>query len=283
MVNPISHIFILLLLLLPFSACDRSKSVSAATSGIEQSDSIPEEVKKLVSIVAEDDSAAFSTIVSYPLSRPYPLKDIETSEQMRQYYSVLVDDSLKSVIVTSRPEDWEKYGWRGWGLKGGAYVWLDTEIYDVSYLSARERMMLDSLTARDMGSIEEPLRKGWSPVMCLKGMENGTVYRIDSSHDSHDGTEEPCYRMLVYNVGSQLSGKPSMILTGHKETEGSAGTATYFFVSDDGVKAVYMADIPDGSQPHIEFCFPASECDSLVHVSRAYWLDLETDSKTDRP
>lgn len=66
MVNPISHIFILLLLLLPFSACDRSKSVSAATSGIEQSDSIPEEVKKLVSIVAEDDSAAFSTIVSYP-------------------------------------------------------------------------------------------------------------------------------------------------------------------------------------------------------------------------
>ena len=89
--------------------------------------------------------------------------------------------------------------------------------------------------------------------------------------------------MLVYNVGSQLSGKPSMILTGHKETEGSAGTATYFFVSDDGVKAVYMADIPDGSQPQIEFCFPASECDSLVHVSRAYWLDLETDSKTDRP
>ena len=134
MANPISHIFILLLLLLPFSACDRSKSVSAATSGIEQSDSIPEEVKKLVSIVAKDDSAAFSTIVSYPLSRPYPLKDIETSEQMKQYYSVLVDDSLKSVIVTSRPEDWEKYGWRGWGLKGGAYVWLDTEIYDVSYL-----------------------------------------------------------------------------------------------------------------------------------------------------
>lgn len=271
MVNSISQIFVFLLLLLPLSACNGGKSAKTDIGEIEHCDSIPDGIKRLVRAVAENDSADFSALVSYPLSRPYPLHDIETPEQMRDYYSVMVDDSLKDVITHSIPSDWVEYGWRGWSLKGGNYLWLDEDLYDVSYVSAREKMMLDSLTLRELNSLDSTLRSGWMPVMCLKGLENGAVYRIDSSRDN-DGA--PHYRMLVYQEGTSLGGKPSIVLQGHKEVEGTAGTTTYFFISDNGIRALYEADIPDGSAPKIEFTYPDAVEDSIIPVTRAYWLDL---------
>lgn len=271
MVNSFLYIIALLPLLLPLSACSGAESSKKDISRIEDCDSIPDGIKRLVKAVAEDDSTGFSALVSYPLSRPYPLRDIETAEQMMAYYPVLVDDSLKKVITESCPADWEEYGWRGWSLKGGDYVWVDSELYDVSYLSAREREMLDSLTEKDMGSVDSGFRQGWAPAMCLQGIENGEVYRVDSSRDENG---MPHYRMLVYHSGADLHGKPSLIMTGHKETEGTARTAVYFFTSDTGVHAIYIADIPDGSVPEIEFTDADHATDSVVPVARAYWLDL---------
>ena len=273
MVNSISHIFAFLLLVLPLYACSGDKSAKTDIAEIENCDSIPDGIKRLVKAVAEDDSVGFSAMVSYPLARPYPLRDIESAEQMKGYYPILVDDSLKSVITKSHPGDWEEYGWRGWSLKGGEYVGIDEDLYDVSYLSGRERMMLDSLTLLDIGSVDSALRHGWTPVMCLKGAENGDVYRIDSTRD-REGM--PHYRMLVYSHGSDLHGTPLLNMTGHMESEGTAGTRTYYFVSDSGLRASFSPDVPDGSSLEIEFTDTRNSTDSVVSVTRVYWLDLTT-------
>lgn len=269
MINSLTHISAILVLLLSLTGCGKKEAAQPDISELENCDSIPEGVKRLVKAVADNDSVGFSAIVSYPLARPYPLKDIENEEEMRNYYPVMVDDSLRHVLTASHPGDWEEYGWRGWSLKNGDYLWVDSDIYDVAYLSAREKAMLDSLRTREMESIEGNYRSGWSPVMCLKGTDNGAVYRIDEAEkDMEKESESSGYRLLVYAPGGDLRGVPAAVFTGNKETEGTAATVIYHFKSDGGAIATFIADVSDGSVPAIEFS------DSIVPVTRTYWLDL---------
>lgn len=269
MFNSLTHIFTLVLILLSLTGCGKKETPAPDISELENCDSIPDGVKKLVKAVADNDSVGFSAIVSYPLSRPYPLHDIENAEEMKNYYPVMVDDSLRNVLTASHPKDWEEYGWRGWSLKNGDYLWVDSDIYDISYLSARERAMLDSLKTKEMESIENNYRAGWSPVMCLKGTDNGAVYRIDAS-DKDSGIA--AYRLLVYAPGCNLRGVPAAVYTGNRDEEGTAATIVYHFKSNDGLHATFIADASDGSVPSIEFS------DSIIRVKRTYWLDLTNDT-----
>lgn len=269
MINSISHILGIVLLALPLAGCSGGTK-KADISEIEGCDSIPKSVKALVRAVADNDTVRFAEMVNYPLSRPYPLHDIEDEVQMRQYYGVMVDDSLRNVIVSSRPDDWEEYGWRGWTIGRGDYLWVDEDLYDVSYVSARERAMLDSLTTTEISTLELHLRDGWRPVMCMKGVENGSVYRIDERRNRQGAPE---YRLLGYVEGADLRSIPFENLTGHAEIEGTAGTLIYHFTSPTGAKAVFEPEVPDGSLPQIDFTSPAG-VRTAVPVVRAYWLDL---------
>lgn len=234
-------------------------------SELEKCDSIPLSIKKLVRAVADDDSVAFASLVSYPLLRPYPLHNIDTPEQMVSYYSVMVDDSLRSVLTSSRPGDWEEYGWRGWSLKRGEYVWVDADLYAVNYLSAREKVMLDSLIAADMGSLHRELAEGWVPELCLQTHRDGGVMRIDTRKDSWIS---PPYRLLIYPAGSNLRETPAYTLNGYRDSEGTAGNTFYKFGTPSGREVLVYPYMPDGSTPIVEFP------DTIVSVNHAYWLDL---------
>ena len=244
-------------------ACSRNPRPDI--SELEKCDSIPLSIKKLVKAVADNDTAAFASLVSYPLQRPYPLRNIETPQQMKGYYSVMVDDSLRRVLTSSRPGDWEEYGWRGWSLKRGEYVWVDADLYAVDYLSARERVMLDSLVAADMGTLSRDLAEGWIPELCLQTHEDNAVMRIDSRKDAHIS---PRYRLLIYPAGSDLRGAPAYTLNGYRDSEGTAGTRVYTFGTPSGREVRFSPDIPDGSSPVVEFP------DTVVSVNQTYWLDL---------
>lgn len=244
-------------------ACSRNPRPDI--SELEKCDSIPISIKKLVRAVADDDSVTFASLVSYPLLRPYPLRNIETPKQMISYYSVMVDDSLRQVLTSSRPGDWEEYGWRGWSLKRGDYVWVDDDLYAVNYLSAREKVMLDSLIAVDMGSLNRELAEGWIPELCLQTYKDNAVMRIDTRKDSWIS---PPYRLLIYPAGSDLHGAPTYTLNGYRDSEGTAGTRVYTFGTPSGREVRFSPDIPDGSMPVVEFP------DTVVSVSQTYWLDL---------
>lgn len=234
-------------------------------SELEKCDSIPKSIKSLVKAVADNDSSAFASIVSYPLERPYPLRNIETPGQMRGYYSVMVDDSLRRVLTASGPADWKEYGWRGWSLQRGEYVWVDSDLYAVDYLSVRERQMLDSLTKAEMSSLASDFSEGWTPEMCLQTQGDNAVLRIDSRKDT---SLIPRYRLLIYPAGSDLRSVPAYTLYGYRDTEGTAGTRVYMFSAPSGREVRFSLDIPDGSTPVVEFP------DTIVPVNQTYWLDL---------
>lgn len=267
-------------LMLPAGCGKSGGNADDAVARVESSDSLPQGVKSFVRVVAENDTAGFANLVSYPLPRPYPLHDIETPEQMKSYYDVLVDDSLRNAVKNAGPDKWEEFGWRGWTMSGGDYVWIDDSVYDVAYVSGRERVMRDSLASLEMESVDREMRPGWRPEVCLVRADSSAVYRIDV-HKEESGRN--IYRMAIYRTerrndsvdadSRRLGGRPDHTLKGYKEVEGTAGTPVYFFTGKEGSKALYQAEMPDGGMSRIEFTLPDGSVEE-VEVSRAYWLDL---------
>lgn len=247
--------------------CTRHDSQNTQVAAIEASDSVPVSVKKIVRAVADNDSDSFSELVSYPLQRPYPLKDIESKEEMISYYKVMVDDSLRNAVVKARPERWKEYGWRGWAIDDGKYLWVDDNLYDVQYLSKAERHALDSLVNAEVKSIDPDLREGWRPELCLRDAHQGTIYRLDTR--TTEGSDADKYRLAVYNKKSKLRGRPSKVYRGKKEMEGSAGTVMYYFVDPAGGEITIE---PDGSESANPILISAK--DSVLELQKAYWLDL---------
>lgn len=255
------------------ASCARgAHSSNSALNDLVKSDSIPASVKSAAKAIADNDSVAFAALVSYPLERPYPLRDIENAEQMRGYYKTMVDDSLRNVVTQSGPDKWSEYGWRGWSIDDGRYIWIDDDaIYDVEYISAAERDRLNDYARHEIASLPENMRRGWTPVICLKDKESNTVYRIDAAEPKDRDSEPDAtrYRLSVYNQGANLKGKPSAIYYGVEEQGGSAINRVYSFGATPGNEILIETDCPDSESPLL--IMPDGTDRSL---EKAYWREL---------
>lgn len=261
---------LLLIGTLPIIGCAHKSSAKTPASLAIACDTLPQEVRSFVRSVVEGDSSLFASIVSYPLFRPYPLKDIKNPKEMLSYYHILVDDSLKHVVKNSGPADWNEYGWRGWALRGGEYVWIDASVYDIPYISISEKSMLDSLQRLEIATLSPKLRNNkWSPMHTFESLDGKSIYRIDKEIKRRG---EERYRLAQYHRGSKLSGDPYRIYMGTKEVEGSAVADTYHFHAPDGTNIVFSPQSSDEMPPSIEFIQKGKS--ELINVKPIYWLDL---------
>lgn len=265
------HIFCLTLLWTLVMSCDRGGAPKSRLDRLMDSDSIPATVKQLVRSVADGDSIQFARLVSYPLKRPYPLHDIENADQMAHYYREMVDDSLRNAILESSPEDWGEYGWRGWSVRDGGYVWIDSIVYQVPYISQTERHHLDELRKREIASLAKTLQGDWNPIATLVDPQ-GKVLRIDARHVP-DLSEPGSIRLLVYDSVKNLTGTPARELQGVLDTEGSSPSDTYLFDDASGVSYMIDTDPADDDSPHLITETPDG-ITKTVPLKVAYWLDL---------
>lgn len=256
---------------LPLVNCGNSKNKMEQDTAVavENADSIPESVKKLVKAVADDDKDGFSQLVSYPLQRPYPLHDIETPEQMSEYYHNLVDDSLRNVIIKAGVDKWSEYGWRGWSLDDGRYIWVDENVYDVNYISNSELRNIDSLQRVEIASLAPELREGWRPMMCLKSSDSGKIYRVDT-RTTGKPEEINHYRLAVYGSGDDLAALPAQLLEGEMEVDGSAGSVSYHF-HDKAAASDYIL-LPESTESIDPVIIKPSG--DNVTLKRTYWHEL---------
>lgn len=260
---------------LALSGCTGKNPASAGNAAADpvRTDTLPPIVNELLRTVEANDSAGFAAIVSYPLARPYPLKDIPDAESMKAYYPVLMDDSIRTVLTSSSPADWEEYGWRGWAVADGQYVWVNESVYDIPYVSRSELATLRRLIISEMESLHPSLRDGWTPVGCLTDSGVGTVYRIDADSSAKSGNPAAIYRLAVYSRGSDLHQLPFRVMEGHKESEGSAGETIYRF-------ACRHPETQDSDVYEIEAYSQETGNPRLHHhghvrdLNRAYWRDL---------
>lgn len=242
----------------------------AGTVSAAVTDSIPDEVRQVVLAVENSDTAKFASRVSYPLTRPYPLHNIENAEQMKEYYSTLVDDSLRHVI-SSQSKEWSEYGWRGWSVRDGEFLWIDSLIYDIPYVSARERVNLDSLRHKDILTLQPSLRDGWEPVAAYRG-DNGEIVRIDAKNGKQP-TDNDALRMLLYANGMQLTGQPTKTAHGMLDQEGSALNTAYRFTDTKGGVWILETEPTDSSRPMIYYEAPDGDAREMP-ITPVYWLDI---------
>lgn len=247
---------------------DTDADENSAVKAVMQSDSVPESVKKFVKAVADNDEEAVSEMVSYPLQRPYPLRDIPDAKEMRRHYKEIIDDSIRNIVTQAGPERWKEYGWRGWSLDDGKYIWVDENVYDLKYISKKERALIDSLTNEEINTIEPSIRDGWKPVMCMINTKNGHIYRVDSRINT-DEDDPDHYRLLVYDSQGDLRGLPEKLLDGTKEEEGTIGNISYKFNTQEGQEIVIEPDAPETGNPTL---FEPN--DSTTELQRAYWHEL---------
>lgn len=256
---------------LALAGCGRGAANSGHDSAALRGDSLPEEVRAITDAVASDDSTAFAALVNYPLERPYPLHAIRNPREMAGYYHTLVDDSLKRVITRGAPGDWHQFGWRGWSVGGGDYLWSDSIIYSVPYVSAAERATIECLRREEIMSLHASLRGDWVPVTTLQAPD-GSLFRIDA-HPGADLSREGALRLMAYHKDADLHGMPDLRLSGFEGTDGSEMSVTYEFVDSNGEKYIFDIQPADSDSPRLTREDAEGRTISS-DLKQVYWLDL---------
>lgn len=248
---------------LSLQACHDSKA-NNDNSGDNSSATLPKEaLTKLMKTFAEDDASGFAALCVFPIQRPYPLKDIQDSVSMVDYYPVLVDDSLKTIMSHSQIDDWVNYGWRGWSLRESKPIWYDDGVQFIDYVSPAENGLRNILAREEIMSLAPQFRDGWTPVATLQQTDGNNIFRIDSQGD--------VFRLMQFSSAMQAHGEPTLLLTGSLRNEGTADSPVFEFFGSNGVKAVYM---PDSEPPVCIYVTKPKDVENGYPVVTAYWRDI---------
>lgn len=235
------------------------------------SDSIISRISKVRQYITEGTPTEVAAVFSYPVLRPYPLRDVVDSSAMVEYMSVMVDDSLKTIISAVAPEDWQPLGWRGYTpTEDGDVLMWDGGIYDFSYVSKKEADLRAELSRKEMESLHPSLRKGWQPYYCMRSTVDGTLYRIDYSERDTTEEGEGLLRLLAYPAHTSLAAMPALILNGHMVSEGSEGNRVLHFSGGDTILDFIM-DRSDDSRQQIDIVKGGEYKSSPV--APIYWRD----------
>ena len=269
---------------------DYQKSDEVSESEIDSTDYVtpsqPEAMtglQHLAEAIKSGDSRRFAHECSYPIRRPYPLRDINDSAEMEEYYPIIIDDSIRKLISVANMGNWHPVGWRGWMLDEGN-MWWDGKLYSINYESKAERSLRHKLAAEETNSLHSELREGYRPFFCIISENDGTIYRIDVTSDSvstgnevtlgDEDTEAETmahYRLAEYSRKSDLRQRPDKIMHGTLTIEGSVGSRILSFSDGKGTSAVIMLDPADDDTPSIEIIVPG---DTVIKpINRIYWRD----------
>ncbi|MDE6381002.1 MAG: hypothetical protein K2L11_11060 [Muribaculaceae bacterium] len=218
---------------------------------------------KLMRSLAEGDAPGFAALCVYPIVRPYPLKDIEDSLAMVDYFPILVDIPLRERMKNGRIDEWANYGWRGWSIGDDRPIWFDDGVQFIDYQSPAEKGLRNMLAREELKTLAPAYRDGWTPVMTLIQTDGRSVIRIDSNGDD--------YRMMAFDNTVDVSGKPSIYLLGSLREEGSAGYRTFEFTDSIGTKAEYSPD--SEAADRVFFSGPKADRKEM-NVRQGYWRDV---------
>lgn len=221
-------------------------------------------LQELMRAISESDAPGFAAICVYPIQRPYPLKSIEDSVSMVDYFPVIADDSLRNYIRKSKLDDWENYGWRGWSIGDAHPLWYDDGVQIIDYVSPAEKGLRKILAREEIMSLAPQYREGWTPVMTLIEIDGDKVFRIDSKKGS--------YRLMGFDKAEYVRDIPSILLIGTVSKEGSADSPIYAFSDSTGTQAEYLPD--DEPPAKIYVRRPKLKKEDIYKVRPGYWRDI---------
>ncbi len=245
------------------NSCHDAKAEKDSTD-TSYTESRPDDaLKELMRSLSENDAPGFAALCVYPIPRPYPLKSIDDSISMVDYFPIIADDSLRAYFKKSKLEDWESYGWRGWSIGESKPIWFDEGVQIIDYVSPAESGLQKILAREEIMSLAPQYRDGWWPVMTLIEIDGNKIFRIDSKDDT--------YRLMGFDKAENMRDMPSILMIGSMTTEGTAQYANYSFTDSIGNAAEFM---PDSEPPRIFIKRPKLKKEDSYEVRSGYWRDI---------
>lgn len=186
-------------------------------------------VQNFINAVKSDNAKTVAKYVAYPLNRDAPVPNINNEQEFVEKYDMLFDDDLKKAITDSKPDDWDKVGWRGIMLYSGL-LWLNDEgkLIALNGMTAKEKDYADTLTKKDKEGLY-PALKNYKLNAYIFDVSRGRG-RIDEVLTKNDDEDEKKYRYAFWEKGKSMSDKPDIIINGGEvEYYGSANNTSYIF------------------------------------------------------
>lgn len=246
---------------LAITSCHEAKGYDAKDSDMEETR--PDaDLSKLMHSITDGDATTFASFCSYPIIRRYPLRSIDDSTTMVDYFPIIADNNLRIRINNYGLNDWKFNGWRGWSLGDSTIFWYDDGLQFIDYESTAEAGLRKILAKEEIMSLLPELRGEWTPVTTLIEEDGDRIFRIDADGES--------YRLMGYDHKENMRGKPSFVMTGSAKTEGSAGLVSYLFADSIGCKAEYSPDM----EPPTKIIMTFASGQPLEYiVNPGYWRD----------
>jgi hypothetical protein len=157
-------------------------------------------IHELTKNVSHDNRRAVAQMISYPLTQPYPLKDIRNAAELLKHYDRVFPRSLREKLDTSSLEDWSQVGWRGVMFDCGD-IWIDR--YDVDRVLVRavnSNIVTNKLMNKEIEQARELDRK----IIGLAShyIPYATYLTKDSTtliHFASDSIAERFYTIIYHN------------------------------------------------------------------------------------
>ena len=174
-------------------------------------------IANIIECLRNNRKEQLADLVAYPLQREYPIPPIKNKADFLLRFDQIFDDTLKQLIIHSRPAtDWSEMGWRGIMLHQGE-VWVDLQgtIIAINYQSQTEGTLRKRLIETDKKQLHPSLAVFTKPVYLLETSK--FRIRIDEINAGK-------FRYASWPIAKSMRDKPDLVLNnGQWIFEGSGG------------------------------------------------------------
>jgi hypothetical protein len=220
--------------------------IATATTTFGQNNGLKKEqiqsIQKLINTFKAKDKAKIADLISYPLSREYPLKDVQDKNDFNKRFDDIFDKDFLDKVAKSKISDWSEVGWRGIMFDNGA-LWTDEDgkIVTVNYQSPKEKQLLVNAIQADKNQLPKSLRDFEKPTYLI--FTKNYKIRIDEK-------AEGIYRYAAWKIKNTKSEPDIIMENGVMEFQGSGGNHTITFKNNGytyivSVVVIGTADDPD--------------------------------------
>lgn len=184
-------------------------------------------VTKFIEAIKSNEPSKIAKFVEYPLERPHHIPDIQNEADFIKRFEMVFDKDMLDGIANTKPEDWQRVGWRGIMLPPG-YFWLDDrgKLIATNVVTDKEEKYILDWEKADRENLFVNLRQFDKNIYVFKVAKGtGRIDRI-KTNEKYVYT----YRYAFWNAGKNMSDKPDIVIeNGDVEYQGSGGNHTYRF------------------------------------------------------
>ena len=198
--------------------------VATATTTFGQNNGLTkiqiQSIQNLINSFKAKDKAKIADLISYPLRRAYPLKDVQDKNELIKRFDDILDKEFCNKVARSKTSDWSEVGWRGLMFNDGD-LWIDDgKIITFNYQSLKEKQLLVKAIQADKNQLPNSLQDFEKPTYLI--LTRNYKIRIDEK-------AEGMYRYAAWKIKNPKDEPDIIIENGVLEFQGSGGNHTITF------------------------------------------------------